>query len=180
MGPGLAVALASVVFAPVLEELLFRGVLLPCLAARMPLSTAVGPWALLVASKHSCPCICQCLAQQQRFCSLMSKHEPVLCLAIHEAARRAGAAEQRRVCWQPPGAAAGRRAAGSARLRTGVHSDCIGGKPGSSDARPCAVQRRGACGRAAVTRYRSVGPRLMCGAEYLHSTNILRRAPVKE
>lgn len=47
-GPGLALALASVVLAPVLEELLFRGFLLPCLAARMPLPAAVGPSAVLV------------------------------------------------------------------------------------------------------------------------------------
>ncbi len=37
--PGLL--LASLALAPALEELLFRGFLLPCLAARMPLPAAV-------------------------------------------------------------------------------------------------------------------------------------------
>ena len=50
MGSGLALALASVVLAPALEELLFRGFLLPCLAARMPLPAAVRSRALLAAS----------------------------------------------------------------------------------------------------------------------------------
>ena len=53
-GSGLALALASVVLAPALEELLFRGFLLPCLAARMPLPAAVGPCALLNAPSNLC------------------------------------------------------------------------------------------------------------------------------
>lgn len=56
-GSGLALAFASVVLAPVLEELLFRGFLLPCLAARMPLPAAVGPCALLCALSYSCSCL---------------------------------------------------------------------------------------------------------------------------
>ena len=53
-GPGLALALASVVLAPALEELLFRGFLLPCMAARMPLPAAVR---FLDAPSYLCPCL---------------------------------------------------------------------------------------------------------------------------
>ena len=57
VGSGLALALASVVLAPVLEELLFRGFLLPCLAAQIPLPAAVGPCSLLDALSYLCPCL---------------------------------------------------------------------------------------------------------------------------
>lgn len=49
-GPGLL--LASLVLAPAAEELLFRGFMLPCLAARMSLPGAVRP-----AHPPQAPCL---------------------------------------------------------------------------------------------------------------------------
>ncbi|KAK9843713.1 hypothetical protein WJX81_003429 [Elliptochloris bilobata] len=54
-GSGLALALASLVLAPAVEELLFRGFLLPCLAARMPLPAAVLLSGGAFAGSHLAP-----------------------------------------------------------------------------------------------------------------------------